>query len=426
MPRTQPSSKEDLKGQPSENSRIATEVLVIIFWAALLYVIRDIISPVLLCFALLISLFWIRKNLPSTILMIVLVVVFALWWLMTEIGSFLIPFVISFVLAYLLNPLVEQMEKKMPRGTAIGLIAFLTLAIIVLLTILIIPPASAQIIELIRKIPEYFEKVKIWLGYDLPNFLARFRIAYNMNELGKDITEKLTAQSEEILKNALTSVIGLLAGASFVFAQIMNLILIPFLTYYFLKDYKVLRRKISSLLPKKHAPNIRDFIEESNLILAKYIRGQLLVCLVIGILTSLGLWIAGIDYFFLLGAITGVLNLIPRIGLIFSIIPAVVVGLLSPEPLHAIVKIGLVFLVVQGGESIVSPKIVGKYVGLHPIWTVFALFFFAHFWGLVGLLIAVPVASIVKIIVSDIVDSYLKSGYYLGTQDREDNTEELG
>jgi predicted PurR-regulated permease PerM len=193
--------------------------------------------------------------------------------------------------------------------------------------------------------------------------------------------------------------------------------LTPVLTFYLLRDYDRILAWLRELLPRDREAGVVEFAQEYDRLLSKYLRGQLTVALIIGVLTSSFLLALQFPYPFLLGALAGVMGLIPFLGLVLSIIPAVIVALVSGSVLVSLVKVAVVYGAVQildGG--VISPRIVGDSVGLHPVWIVLALSVGGFFFGFVGLLIGVPVAVGVKLMAGRGLERYRRSELYNGAE----------
>ncbi|HSR41486.1 MAG TPA: AI-2E family transporter, partial [Longimicrobiales bacterium] len=172
---------------------------------------------------------------------------------------------------------------------------------------------------------------------------------------------------------------------------------------------------IRELIPRERRDAVVSFISSYDDLLSRYLRGQITVALIVGTITGLGLWIARFPYAFLIGAVVAVFSVVPYLGLLLSLIPAVIVALLSGDVLASLAKVAVVYGIAQGLEgSLISPKIVGDSVGLHPVWVVLALAVGGFFFGFVGLLIAVPVAVGVKLAVVRGLERYESSELYGG------------
>jgi len=184
--------------------------------------------------------------------------------------------------------------------------------------------------------------------------------------------------------------------------QILNVILIPILTFYFLKDFNRIQEWMLNMVPRKYRSSCYFYLWRTNRILGGYIRGQLIVCTIVGVLTGLGLAVFGIPFAILLGVMTGLLNVIPYIGLYVSLGLALLTSLFTAHPLVAALKIAGVFLVVQSLEGyVIAPKIVGERVGLHPLAVIFSVLVFSRFLGFWGLIIGVPTAALIKFLLDE-------------------------
>ena len=180
-----------------------------------------------------------------------------------------------------------------------------------------------------------------------------------------------------------------------------------------LKDYERIKQTLRGFLPRRYAEPIVYVVSRVDAVLGQYVRGQLLVCAFIAVLTSTGLGVFGIRYAVLLGTMAGVLNLVPYVGLAISLGVASLVALLDVDPYYDLIKVVVVFVVVQFVEgNFLSPRVVGQRVGLHPAWVMFALVVFAHFWGFLGMVVAIPAAAVVNILVKILSGRYYSSRYY--------------
>jgi predicted PurR-regulated permease PerM len=191
--------------------------------------------------------------------------------------------------------------------------------------------------------------------------------------------------------------------------------LTPILIFYLLRDWRNIERKLGELVPGPYRARVLGFAGEYDRLLARYLRGQLLAAGIVGTLTWLGFLIAGFPYALLLGVVAGVFNIIPYMGLVASLVPALVIALFSASPLVALLKIAIVFAVVQVLDgSVIGPRVVGEAVGLHPVWVLLALAVSGYFFGFVGLLIAVPLAVLVKLVLQIALSRYRASGLFRG------------
>jgi len=228
-----------------------------------------------------------------------------------------------------------------------------------------------------------------------------------------DIQEKVLGQLPEIGKLFATQATSLLKGLTSGIAALLNMTLIPFVTYYILKNFERIKGSLMSLLPRKHVESTADVLGRIDHVLGNYVRGQFLVCGFVAGLTALGLAFFDIRYSVLLGLFTGLSNLVPFVGIAVSLGITAMVVLLDADPFINLIKVIGVFVVVQNIEgNFLSPRVVGSKVGLDPAWVMFALVISAHFWGIVGMIVAIPGAAVLNMLVKILKQRYISSRYY--------------
>lgn len=311
----------------------------------------------------------------------------------------------SLLFAYLLNPLVNIIERKgIARGISVLLVYAILLGIVLLLSFSIIPKLSNEVQYLAKTLPDQFNKIYI--------FFNELYIKYS-NQLenlpsGFDGMRDALTESLDILQSYLTNILK--GFTSFIiesFSKVISLIIIPILTFYFLKDKEYFKKKIFLLIPKVYRNDILRISREIDSSLNKFIRGQLIVAAIVGVATTVGLIIIGVDFAIIIGFIAGIADIIPYFGPILGILPAIIFALLE-SPVKAIWVI-IIFVVIQQLEgNIISPKIVGESVGLHPIIVMLSLLIGGSYFGILGMLLAVPVTSILKITSGFIVEKLSK------------------
>jgi predicted PurR-regulated permease PerM len=202
---------------------------------------------------------------------------------------------------------------------------------------------------------------------------------------------------------------------SFLITLLGYTILTPVLAFYLLRDWNTLVHHLGELVPPARRTSVFDLLREYDGLLGRYLRGQITVALLMGLLTALGLWAWGFPYAFLVGSLVAVFSVVPYLGLVLSLLPAVIIAFLSGDVGYSLLKVGVVFAVVQGLEgTVISPRIVGDSVGLHPVWIVLAITAGGFFFGFVGLLLAVPAAAGLKILIARGLALYRTSAAYLG------------
>lgn len=379
-----------------KNSDIIFLIAGLLLIGLLIYTISSVVSPFLIILAIQFLLFPLRSHKYVRTLMWLAGLLFAFWFI-HELGNILFPFVISFLLAYILNPFITKLESfKIPRLLASLLSLLLIVSIITAGIVFILPPTIYQFNNILFVITDIANdlvnqikdgKIFVWLsGYGVPVEYSR--------EL---LTQQLTPKLEAILKNIIGAVLNFISSISNVITQIINALLIPFLTFYLLKDFQKVIETTKSLIPITHKDTIINYVVRVDKLMGKYLRGALAVAFIHGILAGLLLWIFGIQYPLVLGFIVGTLSLIPYIGLVVSFILGLIVALFSGEPVW--LKI-FTILGIFGGlhileASVLSPNILGRQVGLHPVLLVLSLLVFGYFLGFIGLILAIPTTAII-------------------------------
>ncbi len=383
-------------------------VMILVFLGVFLYVLKDGLSPLVLGATLLFLILLVQRGVRFELSVAAMVVLLFCVWFLSDVASLLWPFVISFVLAYLLAPLVGLVERWISRTLAILLIVILVVGALSGIGVVIIPKVIDELAEFGRQVPKYgavitsyYERILTWVQsvYDVSTGDVKKWFLEGLPEVGKIFADQVTSA---------------LHGLSSGLAALLNLLMIPFLTFYVLKDYERIKRSLRNFLPRRHVQATVSLLDQIDDVLGQYVRGQFLVSSFIAILTSTGLALSGIRYAVLLGMMAGLFNLIPYVGLAISLGVAALVAVLDQGPLLNLAKGILVFVVVQGIEgNFLSPRVVGQKVGLHPVWVMFALVAAAHFWGFVGMIVAIPAAAVVNIVFRIASERYYTSRYYL-------------
>jgi len=404
--------------------RVLQAVLVVLVFGVLLFSVQELLNPFLFFWILVLVLLPFRGMQGYGVLVFV-VAILTVYWLLATTGFLLAPFVLGFVFAYVLDPLVDALvERRVARTAAILILALPVVGAGAAALLFGIPALVSQLDELVRAAPELVARVGGWFD-GVREWIILAGIPGVNEEAIPDLTsldpEQVVAflqeRREQLASRTLQSVLGLGRGLGSAATVAGYVFLTPVLTFYLLRDYDRILVWLRGLLPRGREAGVVEFAQEYDLLLAKYLRGQLTVALVIGVLTSVLLFVIRFPYPFLLGALAGVMGLIPFLGLVLSIIPAVIVALVSGSVLVSLVKVAVVYGSVQildGG--VISPRIVGDSVGLHPVWIVLALSVGGFFFGFVGLLIGVPMAVGVKLVVGRGLERYRHSDLYGGSE----------
>ena len=391
-----------------------------------LFSLRGVLTPPLL-FLLLWAVLIPFRGMPGHSALVAIAGALTLAWLLSTTGSLLAPFVLALILAYVLDPLVDKLEGlKMPRALAILLLTLPALGVLALLILIMVPAAIAQLGSAFDGIPLFFQRMSTWLQTS-EEWLLRVDIPL-IDEEG--LVEQLRSvdsaaalaflqeRQEALAGGVLTGVLGLGRGIGSVLTILGYVFLTPVLTYYLLRDWDRLTKGVAELIPHDHRDGVVSFAIESDYLLSRYFRGQVTVAIAVGTITGLGLAIARFPQAATLGLIVAIFSVVPYLGLVLSLVPAVFIALVSFEGVGlSLLKVAIVYGIAQGLEgAVISPRIVGESVGLHPVWIVLSLAAGGFFFGFVGLLIGVPAAVVVKLLIQRGLDRYKASEMYLGTE----------
>lgn len=398
-------------------------VAVALVIGAFLFSVRDVLNPFVLLVLLLFLLAPYSGTRAHTMLVAAAAVITGVWLLKTT-GFLLAPFFLSLVFAYVLHPVVRQMEgPRVPRSLAIAFLSVPLLLALALVVLVGIPALSAQVARFIEAFPDILrtavERVDAWrielARRDLP-YLDEQEMLARMREIRPEaVVEYLQARQAAIAERIWGGIMGAGRGLTAILTILGYVFLTPILSFYLLRDYDRIKDAGASLIPRDRRDAWLGFAREYDHLLSRYLRGQLIAAAAVGVLTGLGFWIVGFPYALLLGVVAGVFNIVPYLGLIVSLFPALIIALFSGSVLLSLGKIALVFGVVQLLDgSVIGPRIVGQSVGLHPVWVILALAVSGFFFGFVGLLLAIPLAVLVKLLIAYGLARYRASPLFRG------------
>lgn len=399
--------------------------LVLIVLALFFYSLLPVLSPLVLFLALLVLMTpYAGTNFHILVVSTTAVLVFL--WLLKATGALLAPFVLAFVLAYILDPVVDRLEAgRLPRWLAIILLILPVIGALVLVVFVGLPALANQVEVLIARAPAALEELVEWveglrtgiLGIDLPLIREDALVERLRVTSPDDLVTFLEEQRAEIGRRAWQAVLGVGRGLGALLTVLGYVVLTPVLTYYLLRDYDAIIGRISDYVPRRRTDRWTRFAREYDTLLSRYLRGQLLAAATVGVLTWLGLWVLGFPYPGLVGAVAGVFNVVPYLGLAVSLVPALIIALLSGSVLASLIKVAIVFAAVQALDgTVIGPRIVGGSVGLHPVLVILSLAVGGYFFGFAGLLLAIPAALLVKMLAGAGLERYRKSAVFLGLE----------
>jgi len=405
--------------------RAVEAAAVLLVLAFFLYATRDILNPLILFALLWAVLLPFRGNEGHAALLTVAGLV-TLVWVLSATGSLLAPFILAVMLAYVLDPLIDRVSSgRISRTLAIILLTLPALGLLAVVFLLVVPAAIRELGEVVQQAPVFFQRLVEWLSSmreraltaDIPlideeALLLRLE-SIDANAVVAFLQERMTAVGARIW----SGVLGLGRGIGTVFTVIGYVALTPVLTFYLLRDWDRLTRGAAALVPEDRRGRIVGFAVECDRMISRYLRGQLTVAIAMGVITGLGLWIARFPYAGTLGLIVGVFSVVPYLGLVLSLIPAIFIALVSGSVLISLLKVAVVYGASQLLEaSVISPRIVGESVGLHPVLVLLALSLGGYFFGFVGLLLGVPAAAIGKLLVERALRRYRSTEFYRGDE----------
>lgn len=331
------------------------------------------------------------------------------------IRSILPPFVIALIIAWLLDPMIDRLEaRRWPRILAVGCVFAVFLAIFTVGLIFLIPAVIDQAKQLALDFPDYLEKTQQYLAGLMKTYkpmLLKFELPTTFSDVLNTYGDKLDAW--------LTSVVKAITGwVSSNFSKALWIILVPLISFYCLNDIDRIRMKATLLIPARWRLRTTHIVARMSNVFSNYMRGLLIVCLMYGVATWFLLAILGIQYSILIGLLAGILYAVPYVGAIGTALLVFLVALATHDDnsLHAIWVSPVAMLILnQAFDMFISPKVLGKSVGLHPVLSLFALLAGGQLFGLAGMILAVPIAASIQEIIFEIYPLLRKSPEELST-----------
>ncbi|HEY9067767.1 MAG TPA: AI-2E family transporter [Burkholderiaceae bacterium] len=336
-----------------------------------------------------------------------LLLLFALWLL----APVLTPFAIAAVLGYVLHPAVERLAwRRVPRWVAVALVEVAAIVAVLAVLLLIVPILSKQLPLLREQIPLLADRLNANLG----PWLAKMgiNVALDTASIKAFVLKYLDANLEDWIATALSSA---RIGGSILLAVVGNAFLVPVVLFYLLMDWNNLTARFAALVPPRMRDSVYGFASECDAMLGQYLRGQLLVMLVLAAYYSVGLALFGFDLAVPVGVFTGLAVFIPYVGFGLGLLLALISGALQFAGWQGLVGVAVVYGIGQVIESFfLTPRLVGERIGMSPITVIFVLLAFGHLFGFVGVLIALPLSALLVVAVGRVREAYLASPLYLG------------
>ncbi len=331
-------------------------------------------------------------------------------WLLYLLAPILMPFIVGALFAYLGDPLVDRLEKTRLSRTLSVVIVFGTMIMSGLILLLfILPQLERQITGLVVRLPQFIS----WIQ---ENMLPRLIVILGLEPGSLDLAVVKDAFANNI--KDISGIMGRLlvkltqSGQSLI-VWFAYLTLIPVVTFYLLRDWDILVGKVNELIPRPYEKLVSKLAKQCDEVLAEFLRGQLLVMLAQAVLYSVGLWIVGLEFSLLIGMLAGLVSFVPYLGFIVGIGVAGIAGFMQFHDIIHLVYILIVFgfgQVIEG--MILSPLLVGDRIGLHPVAVIFAVMAGGQLFGIVGVLVALPVAAVIVVLLRHVHERYLESNLY--------------
>jgi predicted PurR-regulated permease PerM len=373
---------------------------------------------------------WAGLNLERQLLLWI-ITLFSLGAILYFLSPVLAPFVAGTALGYLLDPVADRLQKLgLSRLSAALLLLVLFIAVVVTATLVLFPILSRQLAGLITALPGYLQTlqglISDWHERFTSDYFSEFlekmglsgaASSFDVQKYINELIDQVTNVAGDFLKS--------LIWRGYALINVISLIVItPVVAFYMLLDWDDMISVIDNLVPPRHRTDVRLLARDIDRALAGFVRGQSLVCLFLGVWYAIGLSSIGLNFGFLIGVIAGCLSFIPYVGsitaFVFSIIIAIVQG--WPHIHLAVEAIALVTIGLVMDGYVLSPRLVGASVGLHPVWIMFALLSFGALFGFTGLIVAVPTAAAIGAVMRFLARRYQASGLFRGHEEAQSGT----
>ena len=335
---------------------------------------------------------------------IVIAVFLAALYLM---GDVMLPFLVGGAIAYFLDPVADRLQGLgLSRVVATVFISLVALLVVVLLVLAVIPTLISQLAALIDSAPEIAHKFQAFL---LQRFPELSDSTSTMRQTLTQIGEAIQSRGGELANGLLTSALSLISAVVFI-------VVVPVVAFYLLLDWDRVIVTVDGWIPLPYRDTVHGIARDIDRAIAGFVRGQAVICLILAAFYAIALTLIGLNFGFLIGMMTGLLGFIPFVGALTGFLIAAVIAIAqfwpSWTPIMLVVAVFAVGQVLEG--YVLSPRLVGAKVGLHPVWMMFALIAFSYLFGFVGLLVAIPLAATIGVLLRFALRKYLESPIYTG------------
>jgi len=324
-------------------------------------------------------------------------------WLLWLLAPVLTPFIAAALLAYIGDPLADRLQKlKLPRTIAVALVFLLTFAGIGLLVLLVVPLISKQVSALLAALPDIVAQAEqVWL----PSITEFLRIESD-EEIG--LGAFISRYSDMAGSWGATVLLSLSRSGGALATAVISLFLVPILTFYLLRDWDSITKKFGALVPGGQRETVFQLARETDDVLGGFLRGQIMVMFALAAIYSFGLSMVGLEFAIAIGVVAGLVSFVPYLGFVFGIVLASLTVVLEPDPLLRLVGVVATFSIAQMIEgSLLTPKLVGDRIGLHPVLVIFAVAAGGQLFGFFGILLALPAAAVLSVLLRFAYARYL-------------------
>lgn len=341
-----------------------------------------------------------------------------LWWLALAcvagaliylLSPILTPFLLAAVIAYICNPMVGRLAaRRVPRTIGTILVMLLLISSFTALILIMVPIFEKEVSRLIDKIPAYLDLLR---NTAIPWLETRFDIS-----LQPDIAmlkEAVTEHWQSAGGIAAKVLPSLTSGGMAVVGFLVNLLLVPVVLFYMLRDWDTLVKNADEMIPRYWHKMVKELARDTDRILAEFLHGQLAVILLMSVCYITGLWLVGLEFALPIGLLAGILVFVPYLGMIVGLMLATFAALMQSQGWGFVISVWVVFGIGQLLEGmVITPWLVGDRIGLHPVVVIFALMAFGQLFGFLGILLALPISAVLLVWLRYIHRQYLESNLY--------------
>jgi predicted PurR-regulated permease PerM len=331
-------------------------------------------------------------------------------WILYLLAPVLSPFVMGAILAYLGDPLVDRLEKrKIPRTLGVTIVFILFSGIAVLAIVMLVPLIQKQLVIMYQSIPGFL----LWINETALPWLEK-QTGFSVEALEPGIIiDKLQEHLQSAGSIAASILSGVGSSSMALALWLTNVVLIPVVAFYLMRDWDHMVNNIQAMLPRKKVAMVTQLASEMDDVLGAFLRGQLLVMLALGVIYSVGLWMIGLNVALIIGMIAGLASIVPYLGFIVGIVAAIIAAVVQFGDFSVLLYVVIVFGVGQMLESmLLTPLLVGDKIGLHPVAVIFAIMAGGQLFGFVGILVALPVAAVIMVLLRYMFQQYKLSAAY--------------